>query len=100
MKINDLPVHRAVLPNHPHDTRGALSYLNGQPGSHGYLMKAVCEEPLLSRLAASVAERGNLSFHCGVPENAASQGGLTVYGCDAGRYPIGITVIIEWVQPP
>jgi len=98
MKINELPVHRAVLPNHPHDTRGALSYLSGQPGCHGYLMRAVCEEPLLSRLAASATERGHLAFRCEVPEHGANAGGLTVYGYDAGRYPIGVTVIIEWAR--
>lgn len=98
MRINDLPVHREVLPNHPHDTRGALSYLKGQAGCHGYLMKAVCEAPLLTRIAESIQQRGNLSFRCAVPETALAQGGLTVYGYDTGRYPIGVTMLIEWAQ--
>jgi hypothetical protein len=99
MSINGLPVHRAILPNHPHDARGALSYLRHQPGAYGYLMRAVGEGRLLTRIAASVLAAGSLVFRCAVPKDGAAAGGLVTYGADAGRYPLSITVIVEWENP-
>lgn len=96
--INDLRVHRELLPDHPHDTRGALSYLRGGKGAYGYLMRATIEGALLQRVAERMAERGELRFRCAVPREATSVNGLTVYGHDCGRYPIGPTVILEWEQ--
>ena len=45
--INDFPVHRGILPDHPHDSRGALSYLRGGRGAYGYLIRATMEDDLL-----------------------------------------------------
>jgi hypothetical protein len=94
-----LRVHREVLPDHPHDTRGALSYLRdprGGRGAYGYLMRATVEDELLQRLAERVAPTGELRLRCAVPADATPCGGLTVYGHDTGRFPIGPTVVIEW----
>jgi hypothetical protein len=96
--INDLRVHREILPDHPHDTRGALSYLRdpkGGRGAYGYLMRATIEDALLARVAESTSD-GALRFRCAVPFDANPAGGLTVYGADTGRFPIGPTVVIEW----
>jgi hypothetical protein len=98
LQLNGLPVHRGILPNHPHDSRGALSYLHGQPGDYGYIIKAAIEGDLLQRLAASVAVDGVLRFRCGVPVDGAFQGGLTIQDFDSGRYPLGPTIIVEWNQ--
>jgi hypothetical protein len=96
--LNDLRVHHEVLPDHPHDTRGALSYLRGGRGAYGYLMRATIEDALLQRVAERAATKGELRFRCAVPKDSTPIGGLTVYGHDCGRFPIGPTVVIEWEQ--
>jgi hypothetical protein len=98
LSINDLSVHRAILPDHPHDTRGALSYLRGGLGAYGYLMRVTLEATALCRAAEEAAGTGELRFRCAVPASAEPGGGLTVYGYDTGRFPIGPTIIIEWEQ--
>ncbi len=95
--INGLPVHRGILPDHPHDTRGALSYLRGGRGAYGFLIRASIENGLLQSIAESAAADGVLRFRCAV--TGSPQGGLTVYDYDAGRFPISPTVCIEWEQP-
>ncbi|MEO6569882.1 MAG: glycoside hydrolase family 2, partial [Opitutaceae bacterium] len=96
--VNGLVVHRAMLPDHPHDTRGALSYLRGGLGAYGYLMRASIEENLLQRVAEIAAADGALRLRCVVPDTAAAPGGLTVYDFDCGRFPIAPTIVIEWDQ--
>ncbi len=99
--LNGLRIHREILPDHPHDTRGALSYLRdpkGGRGAYGYLMRATIEDALLQRVAGEAAQTGELRFRCAVPADAGPGGGLTVYGFDTGRFPIGPTVVIEWEQ--
>jgi hypothetical protein len=98
---NDLRVHREILPDHPHDTRGALSYLRdpkGGRGAYGYLMRATIEDELLQRIAAGAAANGEIRLRCAVPADATPSGGLTVYAHDTGRFPIGPTVVVEWEQ--
>jgi hypothetical protein len=95
---NDLRVHRELLPDHPHDTRGALSYLRGGRGAYGYLMRATVEDALLQRVAEHARQTGEFKFRCSVPVDSSSVNGLTVYGHECGRYPIGLTVVIEWEQ--
>lgn len=94
--LNGLPVHRGILPDHPHDARGALSYLHGDHGAYGFLVRATVENGLLRALAESAAVDGVLRFRCAVHE--APFGGLTVYDYDCGRLPIGPTLAIEWDQ--
>jgi hypothetical protein len=95
--LNGFRVHLEKLPDHPHDTRGALSYLRGGRGAYGYLMRATIEEPLLARVAEGSAD-GRLRLRCAVPDDATPAGGLTVYGYDTGRFPIAPTVVIEREQ--
>lgn len=95
--INDFPVHRGILPDHPHDTRGALSYLRGGRGAYGYLIRATMEDDLLQQIAQAVARDGGLRFRCAVPHEAP-EGGLAVYDYDCGRFPIGPTLVVEWEQ--
>lgn len=96
--LNGLPVHRFILPDHPHDTRGALSYLRGGRGAYGYLIRATIEDELLQRVAETAQKDGVLRFRCSVPTERTPHGGLTVYDYDCGRFPIGPTVVIEWEQ--
>jgi hypothetical protein len=93
--LNGVVVHHAVLPNHPHDTRGALSYLKGGRGGYGYLAHALAEGELLDKIRQA-GNDGSLVLRCAVPESAHVKGGLTVYGGEAGRYPIPPTVIVDF----
>ena len=96
LSVNGLRAHQQVLPDHPHDSRGALSYLRGGRGAYGYLMRATVEHDLLRRLAETTSFAGVVRRRCTGPRDASPAGGLTVYGPDAGRYPLGPTLIIEW----
>ena len=96
MLLNGVHIHDCILPDHPHDTRGALSYLKGLKGCYGYLANIAAEGELLDRIRSQSAPDAPLVLRCAVPDKPGLQGGLTVYGHDCGRYPIGPTVIVEW----
>ncbi len=95
MLLNQVPVHEAVLRNHPHDSRGMLTYLRGGRGAYGYLAHALAENELLASIVQN-STNGSLRLRCGVPKEALAQGGLTIYGAECGRYPVCPTIIIEW----
>ncbi len=95
IQLNDVPLHHSLLRNHPHDSRGALSYLRGGAGAYGYLIQAVAEGKLLRAVQARGAG-DELRLRCGVPTRAEVQGGLTVYGAECGRYPVGPTILVDW----
>jgi hypothetical protein len=95
MYLNGVHICEMTLRNHPHDSRGVLSYLRGGKGGYGYLAHAFADGPLLRRIVGG--HGGNqLRLRCGVPKKAVAQGGLTIYGAECGRYPVSPTVIIEW----
>ena len=98
LTLNGLAIHRASLPDHPHDTRGALSYLRQARGAYGYLLRVSVEDELLQQVVESVERFGTLRLRCAVPADAAAIGGLTVYDFDCGRYPVGPTLVIGWDQ--
>jgi Glycosyl hydrolases family 2, sugar binding domain/Glycosyl hydrolases family 2, TIM barrel domain len=92
--LNGVPVYRTLLPNFPHDARGALTYLGGGRGAYGYLCHTTLEGDLLREVLKQM--RGDhLRLRCTVPRDEQPQGGLAIYGYNAGRYPIGPTLIIE-----
>jgi hypothetical protein len=92
--LNGVPIYRAILPNHPHDARGSLTYLRGGCGAYGYLCHATIESELLGEVVKN--SRGNhLRLRFLMPREEQPQGGLTIYGCNAGRYPLGPTLIID-----
>ncbi|MDP9099011.1 MAG: glycoside hydrolase family 2 [Verrucomicrobiota bacterium] len=94
MLLNGVAVYRTILPNHPHDARGALSYLNGGRGAYGYLTHATVEGVLLEEVKAAM-KGSRVRLRCAVPRDEGPQGGLTVYGSGCGRYPLGPTLIVE-----
>lgn len=96
MQLNGVRIHRCVLPDHPHDTRGSLSYLRGLKGCYGFLNTAVVEGELLERIRAATPPDAPLVLRCAVPADPCLEGGLTVYGGACGRYPIGPTVMAVW----
>ena len=93
--LNDVRLYEAVLRNHPHDSRGVLSYLRGGKGGYGYLIHAFAEQGLISQIVQN-GSRQALRLRCAVSAEAMAQGGLTIYGAECGRFPVCPTVIIEW----
>ncbi|MDX1952795.1 MAG: glycoside hydrolase family 2 [Verrucomicrobiota bacterium] len=94
MFLNGLRVYEATLVDHPHDSRGVLSYLREGKGAYGYLAHATAEGELLRRIAE--ASDGHIRLRCEVPASTIAQNGLSIYGAECGRYPICPTVVIEW----
>ena len=92
--LNGVPVYRTILPNHPHDARGSLSYLRGGRGAYGYLCHATVEGELLAEVLRQT-KGTHLCLRCLVPRGEPPSAGLTIYGYDCGRYPIGPTLIVE-----
>jgi hypothetical protein len=93
--LNGVRVYEAVLRNHPHDSRGVLSYLRGGAGAYGYPAYAVAEGTLLAEIGRKMVD-DTLRLRCEVPADALAQGGLTIYGAECGRFPVCPTVIIDW----
>jgi hypothetical protein len=93
--VNGLRVYQGILKNHPHDSRGVLSYLRENRGAYGYLVNARAEGELLRQIIDATANR-ELRLRCSVPAEAQVRGGLTLYGAESGRYPICPTLIAEW----
>lgn len=92
--LNDVQIHRCDLPNHPHDSRGALSYLRGGRGAYGYSINVAVAGTALEKIIASAKLEGELRLRCAI--HSSVPGGLTVYGYNAGRYPYGPTVLVNW----
>ncbi len=94
--LNGVRIYTGMLPNHPHDANGALSYLRNKDGrgAYGYLAHAAVEGELLRQVTANAGS--NLFYlHCVVPPDKTPIGGLTIYGSDCGRSPVPPTLIIE-----
>ncbi|MFN2507191.1 MAG: glycoside hydrolase family 2 protein [Chthoniobacterales bacterium] len=94
MLLNGVRVYRGILPNHPHDAAGALSYLGDGRGAYGYLAHATAEGDLLRQITANKGS-GVLYLHCVVPSDKPPIGGLTIYGGESGRSPLPPTLLIE-----
>lgn len=94
ISLNGLRVYEAIVPDHPHDTRGALSYLRGEFGAYGYLIHASVEAELL-RAVCAASGKNHLRLRFEVPENLRPHGGLTIYGAECGRHPVCPTIIVE-----
>ncbi|UJF35777.1 hypothetical protein [Paenibacillus hexagrammi] len=79
-----------VLPDDPADCRGVLSRhyqpavdLLDEAGSYGYL----CKVRVPSRLAARLDRNRRFTL-----ELKADEGGIALYGRNAGRYPIDLCI--------
>ncbi|MDQ6861230.1 MAG: glycoside hydrolase family 2 [Verrucomicrobiota bacterium] len=95
MLLNGVRIYTGLLPNHPHDSAGALSYIReGARGAYGYLAHAAVEGELLQQVLAN-AGSDTFYLHCVVPSDKMPIGGLTIYGGDSGRSPVPPTLIIE-----
>jgi hypothetical protein len=94
MSLNGIRVFEGILPNHPHDARGVLSYLRGGAGAYGYLAHATIEDEILKQVAERAGEL--LRLRLAVPATSLVQNGLQIYGAECGRFPVCPTIVIEW----
>lgn len=94
MSLNTIRVFEELLPNHPHDARGVLSYLRGGAGGFGYLAHATVERDLLRQVIERA--QSHLILRLAVPTTSLAQNGLQIYGAENGRFPVCPTVVIEW----
>ena len=94
VSLNGICIHMSDLPNHPHDSRGALSYLHGGHGGYGYLINVAVAGSALLDVIAAARNDGELRLRCSV--KSGLPGGLTVYGYNTGRYPCGPTIMLNW----
>ena len=92
--LDGILIHTTSLPDHPHDSRGVLSYLRGAVGAYGYPAEVTVEGALLDRVRAACDGR-HLRLRFEVPADVPARNGLTLYGPEAGRYPVGPSVILE-----
>ncbi len=94
IRLNGILIHSCAVPDHPHDSRGVLSYLRGAVGAYGYLEQVVVEGDLLQRVRGSIRDdRLRLRFE--VPADVPARNGLTLYGPECGRYPLGPSIVLE-----
>lgn len=94
--LNRVRIGGCTLPNHPHDSRGVLSYLRSQPGNHGYLVHLTVEGKLLEQVMDAMDDgAARLSLEFRVPDQPDLPGGLCIYGPESGRYPLGPTLTVE-----
>ena len=82
-----------MTPNHPHDARGALSYLRSGRGAYGYFVQVIVEGDLLGKV--NFEPRGQWILRLTVPAGDAPNSGLTLYAGDCGRFPSPPTLIVE-----
>jgi hypothetical protein len=94
ISLNNIRIFEQILPNHPFDARGVLSYLRGGKGAYGYLAHATVEGDVIQQVAR--ARNGPLVARFAVPPTSLAQNGLQIYGAETGRFPICPSIVIEW----
>ncbi|MGC9318149.1 MAG: glycoside hydrolase family 2 protein [Armatimonadota bacterium] len=91
VSLGEQTVRRVVLADQPADARGALSHMHGLLGRYGQIVTA----RLSGDSARAAVSDGEITARFAVSDSGADRGGLTVYGSRAGRYPCGITLVVE-----
>ncbi len=79
------------LADQPADSRGALSHMNGFRGRYGELISA----GVSGAAAAELVAPGTVEVEVIAHDAAPGEGGVTVYGSRAGRYPCDIILRIS-----
>lgn len=95
VSLNGVPLYKGVIRDHPHDSRGVLSYWRGGRGAYGYLVKGFAEGDMIQRIRSAIAD-DTMVLKCAVPADGLTKGGLAVYGSECGRFPVCPTVVIDW----
>ena len=87
ISVNGVEIETVWIPDCPADTRGALSYINGQPGIYGYLHNVKVDP-------SSVLNAGTVTIRYEIKADAETKGGFALYGARIGRYPTGPHLLI------
>ena len=90
ISVNGVEIDTVRIPDCPADARGALSYINGQPGTYGYLHNVKVDPS--NALNADV-----LTVRYEVKADAEAKGGFALYGARMGRYPTGPHLLIHLI---
>jgi len=106
---NGQKIAEILLPDDPADHRGLLSWMNQEPGwawgssdrskswlldeagSYGYLVKASLDNGAIRRALRT----GKVIVRLQVNDSGPTQGGLSVYGKESGRFPLDPSIIIK-----
>ena len=90
ISVNGVEIETVQIPDCPADTRGVLSYINGQPGRYGYLHNVKVD---LSTILGGKTD--TLTIRYEVKADAEAQGGFALYGARVGRYPTAPHLLIR-----
>ena len=82
ISVNGVEIETVQIPDCPADTRGALSYINGQPGIYGYLHHLKVDPSTILDGKTDI-----LTIRYEVKADAEAKGGFALYGARVGRYP-------------
>ncbi len=90
ISVNGVEIETVRIPDCPADTRGALSYINGQPGIYGYLHNVKVDPSTILG-----GKTDTLTIRYEVKADAEAQGGFALYGARVGRYPTAPHLLIR-----
>lgn len=91
-----IKVAAVALPDDPADARGVLSHYRGhEPGSYGYLHTCTVQGADLQAVLARVDAR-RLTLRL----DSAAARGFSLYGEQAGRYPVDPTLVFRQARNP
>ena len=91
-----IKVAAVALPDDPADARGVLSHYRGhEPGSYGYLHTCTVQGADLQAVLARVDAR-RLTLRL----DSAAARGFSLYGEQAGRYPVDPTLAFRQARNP
>ncbi len=109
ISVNGQKSSEALLADDPADHQGLLSWMNQEPGwawgssdrskrwlldeagSYGYLVKV----PLSKKDIKNAMQTGKIVIRLQVDKVGSSEGGLSVYGKESGRFPLDPSIIIK-----
>ena len=90
ISVNGVETETIRIPDCPADARGALSYINGQPGTYGYLHHIKVDPSVVFN-----GKTDTLTVRYEVKADAETKGGFALYGARTGRYPTGPHLLIQ-----
>lgn len=90
ISVNGVEIETVRIPDCPADTRGALSYINGQPGIYGYLHNVKVDPSTILG-----GKTDTLTIRYEVKADAEAQGGFALYGARVGRSPTAPHLLIR-----
>ena len=91
ISVNGVEIDTVCIPDCPADSRGVLSYINGQPGIYGYLHNIKAD----TARVLNGNQMDILRVRYEVKKDTEAKGGFALYGARMGRYPTGPHLLIH-----